>query len=314
MNPTIPMLPAKSFPFPLLRPLMTILKCVKAMSRFKESDPAPVVLRRECLSNAGYLAEALAELCKRAGIESGQYEVIQLLLRQTALWKSHPINTAPFKELVESMERFCSKRKSALGEAFRQDKEHFGRLYRERVLKRRVLVVHSPDDSPDILVKNLSAGAYYEVDTEPVETTFERSAKHHITLFLCNDSEKAMDFFIRNERIGVDLFLSDLGRELPVLNMNLCRMVNQALKSGMKFLAPPYATMKLLPVVEEAYIGHLVAFDRAIAAQERAMAEEEEELFRGMAEAELYAELIIEAHWMKTAGYAMEKSLHKAAH
>ena len=36
------------------------------------------------------------------------------------------------------------------------------------------------------------------------------------------------------------------------------------------------------------------------------------DMFRGMAEAELYAELIIEAHWTKTAGFAMEKSLLEA--
>ena len=58
---SIPTPPAKHFVFPVLRPLLTIIKCLKAMSDSDSS--APVVLRRECLSNAGFLAEALTELC-----------------------------------------------------------------------------------------------------------------------------------------------------------------------------------------------------------------------------------------------------------
>jgi hypothetical protein len=309
---SIPMLPAKNFVFPVLRPLMTMIKCLKAMMQFEEGEPPPVVLKRECISNAGYLSETLTELCKRAGINGGECELILLNLKHPSLWNSHPVDTGPFVTLLEALESFSVKNKAALGEAYRQDKEYFNGLYKERVLKRRVLIVHSKNDSPDVLVKNLDTGAYYEVDTLSMDETFEKSEKHHVTVFLCTDSKQATDFFLRKDRIKIDLFLSNLGREIPTLNMHLCRIVNQAQRGGMKFLAPPFVTMKLLPAIEEAYIGHLIAFDRAIAAQERAMAEEEESLFKGMAEAELYAELIVEAHWMKTAGYAMEKSFLEA--
>ena len=112
--------------------------------------------------------------------------------------------------------------------------------------------------------------------------------------------------------MGIDLFLSDLGRELPVLNMNLCRLVNQAQRSGMKFMAPPYVPMKLLPAIEEAYVCHLEEFDKLIAAQEDAQAQEDDALFRGMEEAVLYAELIVEAHWRKTAGHSLEQSFMEA--
>jgi hypothetical protein len=307
----IPMLPAKNFVFPVLRPLMTMIKCLKAMMRFEEGDALPVVLKRECISNAGYLSEALSELCKRAGINGGACDLILQNLKHPDLWNSHPVDTGPFVKLLEVLDGFCLKNKSALGEAYRQDREFFNGLYKERVLKRKILVVHSPNDSPDVLVKNLDTGAYYEVETMPMNKTFQKSAKHHVTVFLCTDSKEATEFFLRKDRIGIDLFLSNLGREIPTLNMHLCRIVNQAQRGGMKFLAPPFVTMKILPAVEEAYIGHLEAFDKAIAAQERAMAAEEEALFEGMAEAELYAELIVEAHWMKTAGYATEKSFQE---
>ncbi len=63
---SIPMLSAKNFVFPILRPLMTMIKCIKAMARFDDDDVPPVVLRRECLSNAAYAIKAMTELCHRA--------------------------------------------------------------------------------------------------------------------------------------------------------------------------------------------------------------------------------------------------------
>ncbi len=310
-NP-FPMMPAKNFVFPVLRPLLSIMKCLKAMRGFEESGPPPVVLRREGLSNAGYLIEALTVLSQKAGIPGSACELILPLLKSPALWRKHPVDPGAFVTLLGALEGFCVKNKTALNEAYRADKESFQKLYRERVLKRRILVVHSASDSPDLVMKNLTTGAYYEVDAVPVTAITEKSGKHHITCFLCSESNEAIEFFLRKNRIGIDLFLSDLGRKIPVLNMNLCRIVHQAERSGMKFIAPPYITMKLLPAVEQIYIDRLAAFDRAIAAQEKAMAQEEEALFRGMAEAELYAELILEAHWMKTAGYSLEKSVQES--
>jgi hypothetical protein len=289
-----------------------MIKCLKAMSRFSGEEAPPVVLKRESLSNAGFLAEALAELCKRAEIDFSACKLILSNLKHPGLWKTHPVDTGAFQRLVEALDAFCKKHKKALSAAYRQDKDFFMNLYQKRVLKRKVLLVHSPNDAPDLVVKNLSSGAFYDVEARPLDHAVEKSPQHHITVFLCTDAKEATEFFLRKDRMGIDLFLSDLGRELPVLNMSLCRIVNQALRSGMKFLSPPYATMKLLPAVEEAFVHHLEAFDRAIATQEKAMAQEEEELFRGMAEAELYAELIVEAHWMKTAGFNMEKSLSEA--
>ena len=306
-NP-FPMLPAKHFTFPVLRPLLTIMKVLKAMSRFKESDPPPVVLRREGLSNAGFLIEALNELSHRAGIPGSEYELVLPFLKDPSLWNKHPVEPGIFTGMLKAIEGYCVKYKAELGKAYREDKESFRKLYKDRVLRRKVLVVHSANDSPDVLVKNLSDGAYYEVDAAPLAMTSERSGMHHITCFLCTDSKAAMNFFLRSRRIGIDLFLSDLGREIPVLNMSLLRLVHQAQRGGMTFMAPPYATMKLLPAVEEIFVNRLAAFDTAIAAQEKAMAMEEEVLFRGMEEAELYAELIVEAHWKKTAGYALERT------
>lgn len=306
-NP-FPTLPAKNFVFPVLRPLLTILKCLKAQMNFEEGT-TPVVLKRECLSNAGYLEKALTELCNRAGIDAAECDSVLKGLRDQALWKSHPVDADAFRILIRDLESFCLKHKSALGSVYRQDKKHFGQLYRDSVLKRKVLIVHSPNDAPDVLKENLSKGGYYEVETRPLAKATESSARHHVTVFLCTDSKEATEYLVRRKSLKVDLFLSNLGRELPIMNMNLCRLVNQAQRSGVKFLSSPYVTMKLLPAIEDAYVRHLEAFDRVIAAQEDAMAREEDALVQGVEEAMLYAELIVESAWKKTAGFSMEQSL-----
>ena len=51
------------------------------------------------------------------------------------------------------------------------------------------------------------------------------------------------------------------------------------------------------------------AGDVAVAAQEGAQAREEEALFKGMVEAQLYAELIVESCWRRTAGFSVEKAM-----
>ncbi len=308
----IPPLPAKNFVFPVLRPLVTMIKCRKAVARIEDSAAPPVVLKRESLSNAGFLAEALSMLSETAEIDTSELKAITTTLKNPALWRGHPVDPAVFTLLVKTVESFSIAHKSALSKAYRRDKDVFCELYRKRVLKRRVLVIHSPNDSPDVLMKNLTSGCYYEADAVAVDKAKERSAKHHVTVFLCTNTREAAEFFMRLNRVKPDIFLSNLGRELPALNMNLCRTINQAQRSGMKFIPPPYVTMKLLPAVEECYVRHLEAFDRTLSAQEDAMMREETELFEGMAEAELYAELIVKSHWVKTAGFAAEKSFLNA--
>jgi len=312
---SIPTLPAKDFVFPVLRPLMTIIKCLKQMPACSSPDYAsdsaspPVVLRRECLSNVAFLAEALRELCRRGGIDQSECESVITRLRDPSVWKSHPIDLARFTELLSSLQDFCKTHKSALGSSYRQDKEFFHKLYKQSVLKRKVLIIHSPHNSPDVLKETLTTGGYYEVETVPVNTASEKAAQFHVTLFLCTDAREASQFLVRHKRLNVDLFLSDLGREIPVLNLNLCRTVNQAQRKGMQFFSPPYVAMKLLPAIEESYVRRLAELDRTIAAQETALAQEEDALIRGMDEAILYAELIVESAWRKTAGFSVEKAL-----
>jgi hypothetical protein len=95
--------------------------------------------------------------------------------------------------------------------------------------------------------------------------------------------------------------------------MSLCRLINQAQRSGQKFIPPPYVTLKLLPSVEEAYVRHLAAFDQAVASQEKAMALEEDALMAGMEEAVLFAELVVESAWKKTVGFSMEQAVEAGA-
>ncbi len=314
-SPQIPMLPAKNFVFPVLRPLLTMIKCLKAMAQFSEQATPPVVLRRECLSNAGYLASALGELCARADIAKSEYAPIMETLSDPGLWTKHPVNIEIFNGLLKGLEKFCQQHKKDLGAAYRQDKTFFQKLYRQSVLKRKVLIIHASDDSPEVLKETLSSGAYYDVETQLISHArdaggaLEKSVNHHITLFLCTSSKDAVEFLVRSSSDCVDLFLSDLGREVPVLNMNLCRLVNQAQNAGMKFMSSPYVAMKLLPAIEAAFVDRLAAFDKAIADQEGAMAAEEDALIQGMDEAVLFAELIVESAWKKTAGFTMEQSV-----
>ncbi len=304
----ISMLPAKDFVFPILRPLLTIIKCIKSMDAFAE-ESTPVVLKRECLSNAGYLENALTDLCGRAGIAAEEHAAIREQLRDPALWSSDPDNFSRFDSFMQNLVAFCRKHKSALGAAYRQDKEFFNDLYKKSVLKRRILVIHSPDNSPDALKQTLSSGCYYEVDALPVEKALEKSEKHHITLFLCTNAEEAARFLSRSRRMGVTLFLSDLGRQLAETSLNLNRVVANAQKDGMRFLSTPFVTMKVLPAVEDAYIQKLESFDLEIARMEKSQTQADGELFEGQAEAILYAEVIVEKAWQKTAGYATEQAM-----
>lgn len=305
----ISMLPAKDFVFPMLRPLLTIIKCIKSMDTFADTGSNPVVLRRECLSNTGYLENALTELCGRAGIAAEEHAPIREQIHDPALWSTDPENHDRLESLLNNLVTFCKKHKSELGRAYRQDKQFFNNLYKKSVLKRRILIIHSPGNAPDALSQTLSTGCYYEVDTLPVEKALEKSEKHHITLFLCTGAEEAARFLSRSRRMGVSLFLSDLGRQLAETSLNLSRVVANAQKDGMRFISSPFVTMKVLPAIEEAYINKLEAFDRDIAAMEETQAEADGKLFAGQAEAVLYAEVIVEKAWQKTAGYATEQAL-----
>ncbi len=304
----IPVLPAQSFVFPILRPLITIIKCLKAMTHFDGNNP-PVVLRRECLSSAGYLEKILETLCQKAGIEDQELVPINAALRNRALWEKSPVDFSLFNSFLEILEAFCAKHKSAMGTAYRQDKDYFNKLYKESVLKRKILVIHSPKDSPEAVLKTLISGCYCEAEALPANKAKEKSVKHHVSLFLSTDTREATGFLPRSDKMGVSIFLSSLGKEIPVTNMELCRIVNQAGKSGIKFISQPFVTMKVLPAIEEAYVRHLEELDRTIASQEAAIAEEEEALFRGMDEAVLYAELVVKSAWEKTAGHSLEQSL-----
>jgi len=311
-NESIPRLPAKNFVFPVLRPLLTMIKCQKGMARIDPEDPPPLVLKREYVSNAAFLAAALTELCGRSQIEKSESEPIVAALHDSALHQDHPLDLAAFGDLIKGLEDFSKKHKAALGESFRRDKEFFNDLYRKSVLKRKVRILHAPGDSPDLLVKVLTSGAWYEVDAEPIRAAPGPSEKHHVTILLCTNSREASEYVLQCERKGINIFLSDLGREIPLLDMNLSRTVNQVRRKGVKFISPPYVVMKLLPAVEDVYIGRLEEIDRSITALEGAMALEEKELLEAMDRAVLYAELIVEKAWKKTAGYAMEEALSES--
>lgn len=309
---TIPALPAKNFTFPILRPLLTLIKCIKGMNRFDAKGAPPVALRREALSNAGFIIVALKNLCKTAGIPEHKFYHIIEDIKDKQLWKAGAEGVETFCELMKTLEQFCLKNKKALGDAYRSDKETYNQLYRKCVLKRKVLLIHSKNDSCEKLAKTLSEGCYYDVDVAGATDSLEKSVSHHVTLFLCSDPLEASAFFEKNKHLGVELFLTDMGKKIPVINMDLCRIVNQAQGMGVKFINPPHVTMKILPILEEAYIQNLEKFDRSIVAQEAADAKADEALFKGMEEALLYAELIVEAHWKKLAGYSMEKEVFAA--
>jgi len=306
---SIPMLPVKNFGFPIRSPRMTMIKCIRAMARFDDKGDRPVVLRRESLSNAAYIIKAMAELCKRAEIDDSEWRSIRSGLENPTLWNSKPIDIKCFCSLLKDIEAFTKKHKKGLGEVYRQDKEFFNDLYKKSVLKRKVLVVHSKDDSPDALVKTLSTGCYYDVDVAMASATVERSLNHHLTIFLCSDPKNASEVFKRSKKLGIEIFLTDLGKKLPVFNMDLCRIVNQAQQSGIKFIHPPYVTMKILPAMEELYVSRLEMFDKIIATQEESMLKADETLFKGMEEAQIYAELIVEEHWKQKEGYSMEQAV-----
>ncbi len=311
----LPMLPAKSFVFPILRPLMTMIKCLKAMARFDEKGPPPMVLRRECVSNAGFLAEALTKLGKVAGktqggeMAAGSKKLAAALGNQT--WWNIPIDFGTVSALIRAVEAFSLQHKTAMGRAYRQNKQHYAELYKESVLKRKILIVHGPNDCPEVLCNTLSSGIWYEVDAMPVSEINERSARHHVTLLLCAKSREAIDYVNQCEKRGIDIFLSDLGRNLPVLDMNLCRLVNQARGKGLAFVTSPFVAMKLLPAIEEIYVRRLEQLDRSIARFENGIEMEEDALIKGIDEAVLYAELIVKSAWKKTAGFSMEQNLRE---
>lgn len=309
---SLPMLPAKSFVFPILRPLMTMIKCLKAMARFDEKGPSPIVLRRECISNAGFLAKALTTLGEAASSGPGDEIVSDSKKLAAALgdraWWNLPIDFKTIAALIKAVESFSRQHKTALGRAYRQDKEHYAGLYKKSVLKRKILIVHGPNDCPEVLCNTLSSGVWYEVDAIPVAEINEKSAAHHVTLLLCTKSREAINYVNQCEKRGIDIFLSDLGRTIPVLDMNLCRLVNQARGKGMTFITSPFVAMKLLPAIEEIYVRHLEQLDRSIAEFESGIETEEEVLIKGIDEAVLYAELIVKSAWKKTAGFSMEQN------